>query len=330
MNKENIYDVIIIGGGPAGLTAGLYASRARLNALLIESLSLPTQLLWGDRIENYPGFPEGIKAFDLNTRFKKQAQNFGLEIVVGDVKILDVGQSKDIPKLWKVVASDRKYITLAIIVAVGAKSKKLNIPGEEKLLGKGVSFCATCDGPLYRNKNIIVIGGGDTAVEEALFLTKFAKKVILVHRRSRLRATEILQERALSNEKIQILWDSQVTEILGEERVEAVKLKNIKTQEKTSFSCEGIFVFVGFKPNTEFLKIKTGSGLKEFVKLDDKGYIIVDNDMKTSESGIFACGDCRHKLLRQIITACGDGATAAFSAQMYVERLKGRAYEISS
>ncbi len=308
------YDVVIIGGGPAGLTAGLYASRARLKTLLVESLSVPGQAVITDSIENYPGFPEGINGFELIERFKKQIENLGAEFKTGDVKDITSYENG-----WKIEVEGNSYSALALIIASGARPKKLGVPGEDRLQGKGVSYCATCDGPIYKGKDVIVVGGGDTAVEEALFLTRFGKKVTLIHRRDRLRAAKILHERAFANKKIEFLWNSIVCEILGDDKVNGVKVKDLKTGGEKKVSCDGVFIFTGYTPNTDFI-----GGLLE---LDDKGYIITDDDMKTSRQGIFACGDCRKKLLRQIVTACGDGATAAFAAQQYVEGLKGTAYK---
>lgn len=312
--KEIIYDIIIIGGGPAGLTAGLYASRARLNVFLLETLDPSGQAVVADRIENYPGFPEGTNGFELIEKFKKQAQQFGLEIIM--CKATGIEKSRD---WWKVIAEDKEYSSLAVIVATGAKPKELGVSGEKEFLGKGVSYCATCDGVLFRDKDIVVVGGGDTAIEEALFLTRFARKLTLIHRRNRLRATKILQERILANKKIEIMWDSIATEVSGKDKVEGVKIKNLKTQEESSVQCEGIFIFVGLTPNTGFLN--------SLVELDKNGYIVTTPNMETSQKGIFACGDCTKKLLRQVITAAGDGATAAFSCQQYVEELKGLAYK---
>ncbi|MCK5534552.1 thioredoxin-disulfide reductase [bacterium] len=321
-----MYELIIIGGGPAGLTAGLYASRARLKTLLMESSSLSSQLLLGDKIENYPGFTPGIETFELIIQFKKQALAFGLKIIDEEVQTLRIKEEKN-SKLWQVVTKQKEYTAQAVIIATGAKPRKLNISGEEEFRGRGVSYCATCDGAFYKGKDIVVIGGGDTAIEEALHLTKFVNKITLIHRRNRLRATSILQERVFSQKKIDFLWETQVTGILGKEKVEAVKIKDIKTQQEKKFPCQGVFIFVGFKPNTDFLKIHPSSKEKNLIELDEEGYIIVDDNMFSSVEGIFAGGDCRHKLLRQVITACGDGATAAFSAQRYVERLTGRAYD---
>jgi len=300
------YDVIIIGGGPAGLTAGIYASRARLKTLLVESFSVPCQAVTTDHIENYPGFPEGINGFELIEKFKKQAEKFETEFIVSEVKSI-----KENKPGWQVITDDKSYSSRAVIIASGASPKKLNIPGEDKFRGKGVSYCATCDGALFKDKEVVVIGGGDTALEEALFLTKFAKKVTVVHRRDALRGTKILQERAFSNKKIEFVWDAVISEITGVANVSAVKVKNVKTGAETGLLCGGVFIFVGYAPNTGFLK--------DALPLDESGYITTDDNCLTSKPGIFACGDCRKKLLKQVVTACGDGALAAFACQHYFE-----------
>lgn len=302
------YDCIIIGGGPAGLTAGIYASRARLKTLIVESCSIPCQAVMADLIENYPGFPDGVNGFELISNFKKQAEKFGAEFVISDVKGI-----KERKEGFEVETEDKCYTSLSTIIAFGASPKKLDIPGEDKFRGRGVSYCGTCDGALFKGKEIVVVGGGDTALEEALFLTRFAEKITVVHRRDALRGTKILQERAFANKKIKFVWDSIVTEIIGGSKVTASKLKNVKTSAVTDFSCDGVFIFVGYAPNTGFLK--------DTVSLDENGYIISDDHCLTSKPGIFACGDCRKKLLRQVVTACGDGATAAFSCQHYIENL---------
>lgn len=308
------YDVIIIGGGPAGLTAALYASRARLKTLVLESYFVPGQAVITDCIENYPGFPDGINGFELIEKFKKQVQKFGAEIKIGDVERIEKHKNG-----WRVDVKGKTYNSLSLLVASGARPKKLGVPGEERLQGRGVSYCATCDGALYKDKDVVLVGGGDTAIQEALFLTRFAKKVSVVHRRKRLRATRILQERALANKVIEFIWESRIIEIMGKDKVGGVKVKNINTENETEVSCNGVFIFAGYSPNTDFIK--------ELLKSDRDGYILTDDDMNTSKKGIFACGDCRKKLLRQVVTACGDGATAAFSAQQYVEELKGVAYK---
>ncbi len=313
-----VYDLIIIGAGPSGLTAGLYASRARLKVLLFEDPSTPIQTNLSDLIENYPGFPEGIKGYELMDRIKNQVNLFDLKIKSERVEGIKSERKEDF-NMFNIKTENGNYNSLAVIIASGAKLKELGISGEDKFRGKGVSYCATCDGAFFQGKDIVVIGGGDTAIEEVLFLTKFAKKVTLIHRRNRLRATKILQERVFSNDKIEFIWDSQIIEITGKEKLEKVKVKNVLTNKQSEVLCSGVFIFVGYIPNTEFIK--------ENLDLDEKGYIITDDNMKTSQDGIFACGDCRKKSLRQIVTACGDGATAAFLAQHYIEKLKGTEYK---
>jgi thioredoxin reductase (NADPH) len=314
---EGIYDIVIVGGGPAGLTAGIYASRGRMNVLLLESFSVMGQATMTDMIENYPGV-ERSSGIDLVMSFKKQAENFGLKTVQGTVKSISAEKEGDLD-IWNIKSDSGHYKTLSVVVASGASSRKLDVPGEKELAGKGVSYCATCDGAFFREKDIVVVGGGDTAVEEALYLTKFGKKVTLIHRRDRLRATKILQERALASDKMSFVWDSVVEEIKGGQKVEKVVLRNVKTGESSELSCDGVFVFVGWLPNTGFIK--------DVVKLDAHDCVPVDGAMKTSASGIFACGDCCSKVLHQVVTAAGDGATAAFSAQRFVEELKGTAYK---
>lgn len=304
------YDVIIIGGGPAGLTAGLYAARARLKTLLLERLLPGGQILTSLFVENYPGFSEGISGEKIIDEMVKQATRFGLEIKTETaIGIEDLGKERKVVKTNK-----GSHKALAIILAMGADANKLNVPGEDKLNGRGVSYCATCDGPLFKDKEIVIIGGGDTAVEDAIFLTTFCPKVNVVHRRNQLRATRIIQERAFQNKKINFIWNSVVTEILGEEKVEKVKLKNVKTGEERIFPTSGVFVGVGLSPNTGIVK-----GL---VEMDEKNYIITDDNMVTSRSGIFAAGDCRKRSFLQMVNACGEGATAEYSAQKYIENIR--------
>jgi len=315
---DHVYDIVIVGGGPAGLTAGLYASRAGFKTLLIEGASTLSQITITDMIENYPGIPEGIGGFELIERFKKQAGQFGLETTSADVSAIEKNQLGTVEG-WKISAGGRHFEALAVIVATGAYWRKLGVPGEDLFAGKGVSYCATCDGPFYRNRDVVVVGGGDTAVQEAIFLTNFAKKVTIVHRRDRLRATKILQKRAFANEKIAFQWNAVVEEISGKDTVEKIMIKDVRSADITSeIPANGIFIFVGLTPQTDILK--------GVITIDQKGYVIVDANMQTSSGGVFACGDCIHKRLRQVITACGDGATAAFSAQLYIEDLKGEAY----
>ncbi|MFA5389047.1 MAG: thioredoxin-disulfide reductase [Candidatus Omnitrophota bacterium] len=302
------YDVIIIGGGPSGLTAAIYTSRARLKTLIIESYSVACQAVTTDLIENYPGFPEGINGFELIDKFKKQAEKFGAGFIADAVKSV-----KALEQGFEIETEEKAYACSSVILASGASPKMLNVPGEEKLRGKGVSYCATCDGALFKDKEVVLVGGGDTALEEALFLTRFVKKVSVVHRRNALRGARILQERAFINKKIEFVLESVVTEITGADKVSGVRIKDVKTGALKDLACEGVFIFVGYTPNTDFLK--------DIVSLDEPGYIITDDNCLTSKPGIFAAGDCRKKTLRQVVTAAGDGATAAFSCQNYLEKL---------
>jgi thioredoxin reductase (NADPH) len=302
-----IYDVVIIGGGPAGLTAGLYTGRARLKSLLIEkglTGGLVTTTEW---VENYPGFEEGIMGVELAQKMEKQATKFGLEIIQGTVT--DISSSKKI----KVISleGDLRYEAKTIILATGAHPKLLKIKGEDEFRGRGVSYCATCDGAFYKGNKIAVVGGGDSAVQEAIFLTKFAEMVYIIHRRDQLRAEKILQERAFSNPKIKFIWSSVPEKIAGDSGVNALHIRNLKACENSVLYVEGVFIYIGYNPNTEFLK-----GL---VDLDENNYIITDKSMATSTPGIYAAGDVRNKPLKQIATAVGDGATAAMAAVKYVE-----------
>lgn len=302
-------DLVIIGGGPAGLTAGLYAARARLNVILLEKVVPGGQVVTTDWIENYPGFPEGIGGPDLVQKMTAQVQKFDLKIETNAVVSMDLSEP-----IKKITLSDREITTHAIIIASGASPKKLGVPGEDTFYGKGVSACATCDGPFFKDSVVAAVGGGDTAVQESLFLTKFAKKVYLIHRRDQLRAEAILQERALANEKIEFLWDSVLTGIKGLTDVEKISVQNLKTGDTKEIAVEGCFIWVGILPNAEFLP--------EVVALDQYGFIIVDGNMQTSVAGVYAAGDVRSTPLRQIATAVGDAAIAAFSAEHYLQNVK--------
>jgi thioredoxin reductase (NADPH) len=300
-------DLIIIGAGPAGLTAGLYASRARLKTVLLEKLAPGGQILTTDFVENYPGFPEGLSGFELVDRMKRHAESFGLKIEGKEVVRLELTPEK------KMVFTDKEAMeTKALILTTGASPRKLGIEGEGFLTGKGVSYCATCDGPFFRDQEVVVIGGGDTAVEEAIFLTKFASRVHLVHRRDELRATKLLQERIKVAEKVNLVWDSVPTRILGHTGVEGVELKNVKTNEISTLPAEGVFVFIGYDPSNDLLADLP-------LDFDDFGFVKTDENMETSIPGVFAAGDIRSKMLRQVSTAVGDGATAAFAAERFIE-----------
>lgn len=307
--KNVDYDLVIIGGGPAGLTAGLYAARARLNVILLEKVVPGGQVVTTDWVENYPGFPEGISGPDLVQKMTAQVQKFDLKIETNAVVSMDLSEP-----IKKITLSDRVITTHAIIIASGASPKKLGVPGEDTFYGKGVSACATCDGPFFKDSVVAAVGGGDTAVQESLFLTKFAKKVYLIHRRDQLRAEAILQERALANEKIEFLWDSVLTGIKGLTDVEKISVQNLKTGDTKEIAVEGCFIWVGILPNAEFLP--------EVVELDQYGFIIVDTNMQTSVAGVYAAGDVRSTPLRQIATAVGDAAIAAFSAEHYLQNVK--------
>ena len=302
-------DLIIIGAGPAGLTAGLYAARARLGTVLLERLAPGGLIVTTDWVENYPGFPEGISGFELMDRIKRQAERFGLIIQGQEVVRLELSPEK------KTVVTDKGNLeTRTLILATGALPEKLGIEGEALLTGRGVSYCATCDGAFFRDQEVAVIGGGDTAVEEALFLTRFASRVYIIHRRDELRATKLLQERALSEQKIKIVWDTIPMHIAGDTGVEGIHIKNVKTGQESYLPLQGVFVFIGYKPNNDLVE-----GL---VELDESGFVVTNNHMETSVAGVFAAGDIRSKLLRQVSTAVGEGATAAFAAEKYLNSIK--------
>jgi thioredoxin reductase (NADPH) len=302
------YDLVIIGGGPAGLTAGLYAARARLKVILVEKIVVGGQIAISDWVENYPGFPEGLSGADLVQRLTEQAKKFGLNIENNEAVSVDLSHP-----VKTIVLNDRTVTAHTIIIATGASPKKLGVPGEEIFYGKGVSSCATCDAPFFKGRIVAAVGGGDTAVKESLFLTKFVEKVYLIHRRDRLRAEMILQERAFADEKIEIIWDSVLTGINGLTNIENITVQNVKTKEEKTLSVGGCFIWVGEIPNTKFLT--------DGVKLDEKGFIVANLNMGTSIPGVFAAGDVRNTPLRQIATAVGDGAVAAFSAGHYIENL---------
>lgn len=299
------YDLLIIGAGPAGLTAGLYAARARMNVLLLEKAVPGGQIIVTDWIENYPGFPEGISGFDLAEKMKVQAEAMGLKIDTAEVHSLNLT-----PDIKEVVLRDRTITAKSLIIASGASPKKLGI-GEDRYMGKGISFCATCDAPFFRDKTVVAVGGGDTAVQEAIYLTKFVKKVYLVHRRDALRAAKILQERAFANDKIEMVWDTVATGVDGLFGIEGVRVKNVKTGEEKTLKAAGCFIWVGILPNTQFLN--------HSVDTDEYGFIRADASMRTSVPGVFAAGDVRDTPLRQVATAVGDGAIAAVSAEHYIE-----------
>lgn len=290
------------------MTAGLYAARARLNTRLLEKLSPGGQVLNTDRVDNYPGFPEGLSGFDLVDRMREQAERFGLEIAGKEVTA--IRREGD---LIDIILADGQVSTKALIVASGAQPVKLGVPGELELTGKGVSYCATCDGPFYRDVEVGLVGGGDMAVEEALFLTKFASRVHLFHRRDELRATGILREKIIAEPKVKIHWSTVLTSINADDQgmVSGLTYKDVKTGAEADLPVAGVFMFVGQNPTTGFLQ--------GFVDMDERGFIKTDSDMAASQPGVWAAGDVRVKKLRQISTAVGDGATAAFCAEKYIE-----------
>ena len=311
---EETYDVVIIGGGPAGLTAGIYAGRAQLKTVIVEKGLPGGQIAQTDEVENYPGFPEGISGPELASRMVRQAEKFGARIVMDEVLGLEKAEGG-----YLVRGYERNYRARAVIVATGANPRRLGVPGEDKFYGRGVSTCATCDGFFYRDKEVVVVGGGDAAVEEGIFLTKFARKVTLVHRRDELRANKVAQKRAFQNPKMHFLFSPVVTEILGEDQVTGVRLKNLKTGEEYVYPTDGVFVFIGHEPNTAFLK--------GVVELRPDGYIAVRDEVFTSEPGIFAAGDVADPIYRQLTTSVGAGTRAAMMAERYLaeeaEKVKG-------
>lgn len=302
---DNRYEIIIIGGGPAGLTAGIYAARARLNTLLIEKMLVGGQIATADLVENFPGFPKGINGMELTELMHEQAKKFGLKLVMAEVTGLELtGEYKTVR------TTDGDFSARAVIVAGGSLRSKLGAPGEEAYTGRGVSYCATCDGAFFKDKTVVVVGGGNVAVSEAIHLTSFANKVILIHRRNQLRADRILQEKVLADPKIEVRWDSVVTEIKGKDFVDTLKLKNVKTGQASDLPVDGVFISVGLKPETDYLK--------GVLLLDDAGYIVTTERMETEVPGIFAAGDIRKDSGRQAICAAGDGATAAIYAEKYL------------
>ena len=307
MAEENIYDVVIVGAGPAGMTAALYASRANLKTVMLERGMPGGQVANTEEVENFPAF-DFITGPDLSTKMFEHSQKFGAEYKYGDIKSVTV--EGDI-KVLKTSSEDIR--TKAVIIATGAEYKKVGVDGEDALGGRGVSYCAVCDGAFFKEKELVVIGGGDSAVEEGVFLTKFADKVTIVHRRDDLRAQKIIQDRAFKNDKIDFIWDTQIQSINGENRVESVTLMNKKDGSIYDFKADGVFVYVGMKPLTD--------PFEDLGILNEEGYVDANEEMETSIPGIFAAGDVRVKTLRQIVTATGDGSIAAQNAESYIEKL---------
>ncbi len=304
------YECVIIGGGPAGLTAGIYCARAKIKTLLIEKGNLGGQIALTDLVENYPGFPDGISGKELTQRMKRQAEKFGLNIIKNEAINLYMEGEKKI-----ITLRDKENInTLSVILALGVKHRKLNVPGEKEFINRGVSYCATCDGPLFEGMDVAVIGGGDSAVQESLFLTKFCRRVFLVHRRDKLRAREYLQERMFSNEKIVFLPNRIVKRIEGKDFVEKIVLFNKEKETDEELKVNGVFIFIGMEPTTEMVRGK--------INLDERGYIITDEKMRTNIKGVFAAGDCRSGSTGQVAVAVGEGCIAGMEAEAYLSSIK--------
>ncbi len=303
------YDVIIIGAGPAGLTAGLYCGRARLKTLILEKATSGGQAATTDDIENYPGFPGGVGGFELTEKMKAQAVEFGADLrEITPVSSIEADGDTRIVK-----TGDEAFAAKTIIIASGSEAGTLGVPGEAEFRGRGVSYCATCDGAFYRDKVVAVIGGGNSAVEEAMFLTKFASKVYIVHRRDELRADKVLQERAAINDKIEIVWESHLKKILGNGKVEEIVVENKNTHARTDIQVDGVFFYIGTVPNTVFCE--------GVIEMDVRDYIITDERLQTNVPGVFAAGDCRANLLKQVAVAVGEGALAAVEVDRYIEEM---------
>ncbi|MDP2173650.1 MAG: thioredoxin-disulfide reductase [Candidatus Cloacimonadaceae bacterium] len=299
------YDVIIIGAGPAGLSAALYSARGGLKTGIFEKAIVGGQITVTNEVENYPGFEEPLSGFDLTDKMRRQAERFGAHFI--DEEVTAIG----LEGLCKIIAThENKYRAKSIVICTGAHPRLLNVPGEEAFIGRGVSYCATCDGALYRDKIVAVIGGGDSAIEEGIFLTRFAKKVYVIHRRDELRAQKIIQERALKNPKIEFIWDSVLQEIRGEKTVQELEIYNLKKEEISLIKVDGVFIYVGILPNNDLLESR--------INLDSSGFVLTDEFMQTNVPGIYAAGDIRHTVLRQVVTAASDGAIAAWSAEKWI------------
>jgi thioredoxin reductase (NADPH) len=302
--------MLILGSGPAGFAAALYAARAELAPVLLTGTQLGGQAALTYTIENYPGFPEGVGGAQLGELFQKQAEHFGTRVEFDTANKVDLSA-----RPFKVTTDAGEYLADSLIVTTGASPIHLNVPGEDTLLGRGVSYCATCDGAFFKDKKVVVVGGGDSALEEALFLTRYASSVTIVHRRGELRAGPILQKRAKENPKIQFIWNTVVTEIRGEGRMESVRLKNVQTGEESDFAADGIFIFIGHTPNTQLFEGQ--------LKMDSHGYIEADMLMQTSVPGVFAAGEAADPHFRQVITSAGMGAAAAIQATRFLEAEAG-------
>ncbi|CCQ98003.1 thioredoxin reductase [[Clostridium] ultunense Esp] len=304
---DQIYDVIIAGAGPAGMSAAVYTSRANMSTLMIERGIPGGQMANTEEIENYPGY-DHILGPDLSNKMFEHAQKFGAKYEYGEITGVE-----DHYEYKLVKTTNGEYKGRALIIATGAASRRLGVPGEDKFAGRGVSWCAVCDGAFFKNKEVVVVGGGDSAVEEGVYLTRFANKVTIVHRRDQFRAQKILQDRAFSNPKIEVIWDTVVDEVLGDQKVSGVRLRNVKTGEKKDYPCDGVFIYVGMDPLSK--------PFQDLGITNEQGYILTDGEMRTKIPRIYAAGDVREKTLRQVVTATGDGSIAAISAQHDVESL---------
>ncbi len=308
MTDRNIEDVIIIGSGPAGLTAALYAARANLKPLMIEGYESGGQLMTTTEVENYPGFEHGIQGPELMAVMRKQVERFGTRFITRNVTKVDVSS-----RPFKVWVENEQYQARTLIISTGATAKYLGLENERRLIGRGVSACATCDGAFFKNQPVAVIGGGDTAMEEANFLTRFASKVYVIHRRHEFRASKIMADRVLKNPKVEVIWDTEMVDVNGEKNVESIKLKNVKTGKVNDLKVDGVFVAIGHKPNTDLFK--------GMLKMNDVGYIVTEGKSTyTSVEGVFACGDVQDPIYRQAITAAGTGCMAAIDAERWLER----------
>ena len=310
MTVEN---VIILGSGPAGLTAALYTARANLEPLLFTGNEIGGQVSITNEVENYPGFPEGLTGPELVEKFQKQAERFGARTEYAEVTEVDFESQP-----FRIKSYDNEYEANAVIIATGASARKLGVPGEVELTGRGVSYCATCDGFFFRGKDVVVVGGGDSALEEGVFLTRFASRVRIIHRRDQLRAGFALKQRAKRNEKIEFVWDTIVTEITGNGTVESVQVKNVKSDEVSTLRTEGVFVYIGHYPNSQLFSDK--------LEMNEHGYLITDGRTCTSVPGVFAAGEIADPVFRQVVTSAGDGCRAAIQAERYLAELEDRAY----